>query len=225
MKKFLFVLYFLVGITNVSNALTIDYEHIVSSDGTLTSSFTGAIVETFDAPTWTWTGSGKVVSGSLSGKYAAPYNSEYMTGANTTNYMSVPDPAGASSGSYETIFDATYTYFGLFWGSIDNYNTLSFYNEATLLYSFSGTDITNPGEYGVNYGNQSAPSTNLYVNFYDLQAFNKVIMTSDNFAFEADNLAVGNYMSSTPEPATMILFGVGLLGVAGLFRRKNRTYV
>jgi len=165
MKKVLIVLYILIGITSVSNALTIDYTHTIAGDGTLTTSFTEAIVETFDDPIWTWTGSGQVVNGSLSGKYAAPYNRTYMSNKDLTNYMSVPDPDGASSGAYATNFDMTYTYFGLFWGSIDQYNTLSFYNGNTLVHSFIGTDITDPGKYGVNYGNQSAPLT-----IYDIQA-------------------------------------------------------
>ncbi len=222
MKKVLIVLYILIGISSVSNALTIDFLHTVSTDGTLTSSFAGAIVETFDNPTWAWTGSGKVVSDSLSGKYAAPYNSLYMTkGKDSTNYMSVPDPAGASTGSYETSFNETYTYFGLFWGSIDGYNSLSFYNGDDLVDTFKGTDITDPGKFGVNYGNQSAPSTNLYVNFYDLDAFDTIVMTSSSFAFEADNLAVGNPLIPNPEPATMFLFGLGLLGLARVGRKKQ----
>ncbi|MFH2091216.1 MAG: PEP-CTERM sorting domain-containing protein [Pseudomonadota bacterium] len=221
MKKLFLILYSIIGIQSVSNALTIDYLHAVSSDGTLTSSFIGAVVETFDSPTWEWEGSGQVVLGSLPGKYAAPYNSQYMSDKDLTHYMSVPDPDGASTGAYATSFKETYTYFGLFWGSIDGYNSLSFYNGLDLVHSFNGKDITKPGEFGVNYGNQSAPSTNLYVNFYDLNPFDKVIMTSLSFAFEADNLAVGNRMIPNPEPATVILFGFGLLGVAGISRKEK----
>jgi len=221
MKKVLIVLYILIGITSVSNALTIDYTHTIALDGTLTTSFTGAIVETFDDPVWEWTGSGQVVSGSLSGKYATPYNNLYMSGEDSTKYMSVPDPDGASTGSYETSFNETYTYFGLFWGSIDGYNSLSFYNGDELVDTFKGTDITNPGEFGINYGNQSAPSTNLYVNFYNLDAFDTVVMTSLSYAFEADNLAVGNPLIPNPEPATMLLFGLGLLSLARVGREKQ----
>jgi len=216
MKKLFLILFLILGISSLSNAVTIDYTHTLASDGTLTSSFAGAMIETFDTPTWAWTGGGHIVSGSLSGKYAAPYNSLYMPAKDSTNYMSA-DPLG----SYATTFATTYTYFGLFWGSVDSYNTLSFYNGNDLVHSFKGTDITNPGQYGVSYGNQSAPSTNLYVNFYDLSEFDRIVMTSSGYAFEADNLAVGNPILPNPEPATMLLLGFGLIGLAGIGRKKQ----
>ncbi|MDA8136091.1 MAG: PEP-CTERM sorting domain-containing protein [Desulfobacteraceae bacterium] len=217
MKKFFLILFLILGISSLSSAVTIDYTHTLASDGTLTSSFAGAMIETFDNSTkWSWTGGGHIVSGSLSGKYAAPYNNSYMSAKDSTKYMSA-DP----SGYYSTTFATTYTYFGLFWGSVDSYNTLSFYNGNDLVHSFKGTDITNPGKYGVSYGNQSAPSTNLYVNFYDLSEFDRIVMKSTGYAFEADNLAVGNPILPNPEPATMLLFGFGLIGLARIGRKKQ----
>lgn len=226
MKKLFLILYLILGISSLSNAVTIDYTHTLASDGTLTSSFAGALIETFDSTTtWesisAWTGGGNIVSGSLSGRYAAPYNNFNTNpgnvGMDLTKYIS-SDPLS----SYEAIFTTTYTYFGLFWGSIDGYNTLSFYNGDNLVHSpFKGSDITKPGQYGVSYGNQTAPSTNLYVNFYDLPEFDRIVMTSSGYAFEADNLAVGNPILPNPEPATMLLLGFGLIGLAGIGRKKQ----
>jgi hypothetical protein len=136
-------------------------------------------------------------------------------GMDSTKYLS-SDPLS----SYEATFTTTYTYFGLFWGSVDSYNTISFYNGAKEVIFFTGLNITKP-ELGVSYGNQSAPSTNLYVNFYDLSEFDRIVMTSSGYAFEADNLAVGNPILPNPEPATMLLLGFGLLCLAGIGRKKQ----
>ena len=219
MKKLLIlssVLVFVFGIAGSVGAVNITFEHELSSDGTLTSTYSWATVETFDVLplAWSWTGSGQIVSGSASGKYAAPFNSDLMSSADGTSYVTVPDPDGASSGWYKADLGGTYNYFGIFWGSVDNYNTLLFYKGGSQVAIYTGTDITTPNAAN---GNQSAPSTNLYVNFFNLPDFDSFIMSSSQFAFEADNIAVG--VNPVPEPATMLLFGSGLLGLAGLRKR------
>lgn len=220
MKKLLilcsvFLLVFGVAGSVSAVSITYDYSYDLVYD-TLTTPYGGATVETFDEALllWTWTGSEAIVTGSSSGLYAAPYNNSIMSTADQTQYVTVPYPDPANnSGSATATLGGVYNYFGIFWGSVDTYNSLSFYNGSTLVASYTGTDIITPNAAN---GNQSAPSTNLYVNFLGLPDFDSFTMSSTQFAFEADNIAV----SRVPEPATMLLLGTGLIGLAGLGRRK-----
>lgn len=223
MKK-LFVAFSVVllvlGITGAVSAINITYDNSYRlSDDTLTTPYDWATVETFDNSSllWNWTGSGKVVSGAVISRYAAPFNNSLMNAADQTNYVTVPDPESDGSDFYTADLGGTYNYFGLFWGSVDTYNTLSFFSNGSEVASYTGSAITYPNPAN---GNKTAPSTNLYVNFFDLPEFDSFVMASTDFAFEADNIAIGNAPIPTPEPATMLLFGTGLVGLAGFGRKK-----
>jgi hypothetical protein len=223
MKKMMLLLcsaFLLLSVVGVVNATTIDYISQLDSKGILTTTFSDAIVEDFNGGAITWDGSGsaQVVTGSLPGKYAAPYNSSLMTlvDAFSNPYLSIPNPD--QNGSYSFKFLTDYTYFGLFWGSVDTYNSIAFYKDGQQKEIYSGGVLPPPT---VANGNQSSDTSNLYVNFYDINSglgFDEVVLSSNGYAFEVDNLAVG---APVPEPATMILLGTGLLSLAGFKRRKN----
>lgn len=162
---------------------------------------------------------GQPVTGAVGGQYAAPW----LSGGNGNGFGSQPDGADATTylttgvGSVELDFSQNMTYFGLLWGSIDGYNSIAFYDGATLLGSFNGNDILA----GAN-GDQGVNGT-LYVNFVSDTLFNRVVLSSSQYAFEFDNVAYNQTIdrdTPAPEPMTLSLFGAGLAGVALRRRRK-----
>lgn len=210
-----------------AQAVTITYDHTHDGSGVPTSALAGAIVNSFntgDFTTWqngpnpvtgtTASGGGsRFVTGDLSGRYAAPYISDGAAAGtdNPTVYLSVPGTS--SSGEVTMQLDETFTYFGLFWGSIDSYNTITFLLDGVTVASYGGADVIGPN---IANGNQTAPGTNTYVNFFDLAAFDAVRLASTGYAFELDNIALANIVPlasiDVPEPAAL-----------GLTARRRRT--
>ena len=162
-----------------------------------------------------FTGTGQVVQGASSGYYAAPFISGsngagfggQSAGADTTRYL--------SSGIGSVVFDFTsnQTYFGLLWGSVDDYNSLSFYKGGLLVGSYTGSQI-----WAAANGDQGTQGT-FYVNFDDMSgSFNKVVASSTQYAFEIDNIAY-NSRSVPDAGSSAALVGLGLVGLMSL-RRK-----
>lgn len=151
-----------------------------------------------------------LVNGNLSGRYAQPFGV-------SSPYLTVPHPSASSLSALFTLGTAA-NYFGLFWGSIDSYNIISFYLDNTLVASYSGSAIV--GQFA--NGNQLGYSSNRFVNFdFGGGSFNSVELTSNGFAFESDNHAFRKLVSVT-EPSSALLLLLGLVSLT-LMRRQLKT--
>lgn len=171
-----------------------------------------------------------VVAGAASGVYAAPVlsgnngngfgpgGSNQANGVDTTKYLTTGSTGAFAGASVTLNLPFAAQYFGLLWGSVDTYNTLSFYDAANMLVgSITGSAVT-----PLATGDQGAEGT-FYVNINSTVAFTKVVATSSQYAFEFGNVAlasqpIGGDPSQVPAPAGLALFGVALLGLAALRR-------
>ena len=211
--------------------------------GVVGGSSTGAIKETFDSLlpggaamttlpsglTISSDGNAGPVSGSVPNVHAAPFLSggngvgfgpsagTQASGVDGTTYITV-----GSAGSVTLQFPTLETYLGILWGSVDGYNSLSFYNGATLIGTVTGSDVmASPN------GDQGANGT-AYVNINATggSAFDRIVATSGGNAFEFDDVAFNETIPAlalaadpAPEPMGLGLFGIGLLGLAFVRRR------
>jgi len=172
----------------------------------------------------------KLVTGSVSGQYAAPYlsgnNANHFnntaTGPDQTQYVTSGKQGSANPNASVTMtFDTEQRYFGLLWGSVDPYNNPLGYNKLTFydstgkeLFFVSSKDLPPPA-----IGDQGAGGT-VYANIYSSTGFTKVVATSSQYAFEFDNVAYG---ATVPEPAAMLVWGfLCLVGLGVIRRRRTR---
>jgi hypothetical protein len=174
--------------------------------------------------TFSGTGAGAIALPDAPGLYAAPF----ISGSNGAPFGD-PQANGRDGTQYLTTgigevtlqLDGPNQYFGLLWGSVDDYNTLSFYNGATLLFSFSGHDVD-----PLATGNQGAAGT-FYVNINSDTSFDRVVASSTQYGFEFDNvtLAVNPHspinISPIPEPESYAMLLAGLAMVGAMVRRRT----
>src|SRR5665213_266136 len=120
--------------------------------------------------------------------------------------------------------------FGLFWGSIDTYNSIVFSKTGVgTVESYTGATVATmatPLSTAANGGQQTLNS-NRYITFSGFE-FDKVVLTTSQNSFEFDNVSFGaaparDQVGSVPEPSTWAMMILGFAGIGFVaYRRKSK---
>ncbi|MDB5892834.1 MAG: hypothetical protein JWQ88_365 [Rhodoferax sp.] len=164
--------------------------------------------------------------GSIQNVAAAPSGDAGCYAYGPTAGGKLPDVVKVDYTNLLTFAKATsLNYLGLYYGSIDTYNSLTFYNAAGgVITTVTGQSLIN--QFNGTSGDQQATSSNIYVNlfFSPAEQFTSFSFTTTQVAFEMDNLVVGvNVPSRVPEPASIALLGLGLAALGVTRRRKSKV--
>jgi hypothetical protein len=181
----------------------------------------------YSTPFASFSGGGVIVKGSSPGNYAAPWLGP-VGFADPFRYLEI----GANQS--ETIsFSSEKTAFGLYWGSVDAFNSITFLNNGQTEYTLTGAQLQaaiTSGPKLTDGGGQSGFTSNGFVTFsvLGLGDFNEVVLSSTANAFEVADLeafgpkSLGSPAPAVPETSTWLMMILGFFSVGfATYRRKG----
>ncbi len=155
-----------------------------------------------------------VYAGSIPNTSTSPFTGTSI-GSSLSNYLSA-EPSDNVTLSYASPQSS----FSLLWGTVDTYNGLN-------LETLDGSTVTGNVTIGgaavaaaIGGGFQANGTTPAFVTISDLGPFTSIVATSTQQAFEF--AAAVSSGTAVPEPATLALFGLGLLGLGFVQHRRGR---
>jgi hypothetical protein len=197
-----------------ANAVTVTYEPGVNF-------LPGMATENFSELTLGQTGSYSTAFASFAGTGVISQGTTPNVSAAPFINPGVPDPGLylAVTGTETVTFSTPKTEFGLYWGSVDSYNSISFNFNGP---GTTGTDVSPL----IANGAQTTLTSAGYILFTDLAPFTTVTISSSTPAFEIADLQTNGTSSTPPVPEAstwmMMILGFFSLGFVA-YRRKGRA--
>jgi hypothetical protein len=181
----------------------------------------------------TWSDDPTVPSGNLLPQYQSPFNSNANTA--TTSYFAVNAAAAASSATPAAPSPASLTWtvdqgnttFSMLWGSVDQFNKVTFKNNGTDVFAYTGTQLaalinsTFSVALTPNAGQSYRVSALVTFAFSGADVFDEIEFRSE-LANGNDANAFEFALAPVPGPATGLLF-LTALGCLGFARRARAT--